>query len=207
MTGPRKTPRHERDYYPTPLWVTEAVLSQMYMLTPGYDTIYDPHAGARHILRAVSEHYERLDGPPWTLPLPRVIAADIEPQRDDIVRADTITETARIDEITIAGPYALRGRTLVICNPPYARAREALATIRRSMPDAHLVALVPLALLGGIKSHDVWRDIGMPDWMRIVAPRPKFVADGAGAPYDVAWYGWGAPIIGGPIGRVEREAK
>lgn len=178
----RGAERSPADFYPTPLWATQALLTAIPDLAAG--VWCEPAVGNGAIVRAVEA--VRPGRQRW-------IVGDLRPQA-----IDEITELSGVIDEVALGDFAskscaslLSGADVYITNPPFSLAEGfARALIERAAPKGATVALLlRLAFLESasrIPFHDKH-----PSDIYPFATRPSFSPDGKTDSSAYAWFVWG----------------
>ena len=153
----RGAERRAADFYPTPSWVTRALLRHV-ARTETRGDVYDPCAGDGAILSVAKDAG-------WT-----PLATEIRPECRFVLE-------------TLCGPgctYILDAISVrwfpsapVITNPPFPLAREFISTFRKGRPFAAF--LVPGGFIGAVERASWWR-AWPPSELLVLPRRPAFVA-------------------------------
>lgn len=153
------------DFYPTPRWLTKAILP--YVVAPHIPMrILEPACGEGAISELVRAEYPNVT----------VTAFDIAPP----LSVDFLTEP----------PDA--SYDLIITNPPYLLAQEFIerAMLWRACERSHVAMLLRLNFLGSQK-RGAWLRAHTPS-VYVSPRRPSFSADGKTDATEYAWFIWGA---------------
>lgn len=159
LTHAEPTPR-EADYWPTPAWVTEALLSQY---PPSTELpILEPACGDGAIARVlVGSGY-------------RVHTMDIRRECADQVRA--ISRLHCTADFLSFGASSISGCDTIITNPPFSLAREFVRACL-SLEPLYCALLLPASAICGTQEwRPVWREVGAPTGEVRLMKRPKFGA-------------------------------
>lgn len=165
------------DYYPTPAWVTHALLDNVAL--PGGRWL-EPCAGDGAIIRAVNER-RTLHG--WD-------AVDVGIDGGDAGGARVDNWLCGVD-FTAVHPRELGPLDLVITNPPYSIAADIIRHAFQFAPV--VVMLLRLNFLGSSRKRlDLLpsESHGMPD-VYVLSKRPSFTGDGRTDASEYAWFVWG----------------
>lgn len=85
---------------------------------------------------------------------------------------------------------------VIMTNPPFSLTEEFLwKSLRELKDDGTLIMMQRLNYLGSIKRVPFWQDVGMPDKLAVIVPRPRFV----GCKSDSCEYAWYIYDRGGRI--------
>lgn len=170
----RNLPGNERrayDFYETPTWCTEALLSRLNPVS----SVLDPCCGRGAILNSVRNKW------PYTITLGMEInydraAVSIDDGHDVIVR-DAISDV-----------FWQMNPGMIITNPPYSLAEEFIRRAMSEVRDRDLAFLLRLNFLGSQKRAQFHRD--HPADIYVLPKRPSFTQHGTDAT-EYAWYVWG----------------
>jgi predicted RNA methylase len=185
VDGGRATPRNADDWYSTPAWCVERLLTvEPIAAALRQRYVVDPCAGDGAILAALG-------------PFGCAIRAGMELSAERAVACNRVARCINGDFITsshrIARPeYA----TAVVTNPPYSLAREFVETAI-ALPSCDLVImLLRVNWLAGVKRASFHRR--QPAALYVLSKRPSFTGGGPDAT-EYAWFAWtnpNAPISG-----------
>jgi hypothetical protein len=156
LTHPEPTPR-EADYWPTPRWVTEALLDAY---PPGTDLpILEPAIGDGAIARVLHERSYRIYG------------IDIRPEcREQTRGVASICMTA---DFLRADRSIISGSDTIITNPPFSLAREYVRACLELEPVYCALLLPASAICGTQEWRPIWTQYPA-TWEVRLMERPKF---------------------------------
>lgn len=184
----RDAPQHGLDYYPTPPWATQALLSHPVLsLRPETKTCLEPAAGGGHMADVLADHFGK------------VYAADIaDPENRGWGGHDFLDYKPAIQEIGDMAPihagYLGHRYDWAITNPPFNLAYEF---VWRMMATAKNVAI--LARLQWLESKSRYEKLWSlepPQLILVFSERVHMVAGrlanetDAGSVMAMAWYVW-----------------
>ena len=174
--------RRPHDYYPTPAWVTRAILPHLVSRLVTSTDVLDPCCGDGAILREVGRAVGR----------GRVLGIEIEIARAEVAASACTDIPSTVDALTFDWPQV----DLVLTNPPFSLAMEfverALVMQRRhSGTTAMLLRLAFLESQGRAAFHRA-----NPSDVYVLPKRPSFTGDGKSDSSAYAWFVWG-PNRGG----------
>ena len=161
--------RREFDYYPTPAWMTEALLRRCHVFD-----VLEPCAGDGAIVRVLADHGISS----WT--------NDIDPSRDTFWHVDATREASW--EVFGTERYTGQGHYFwTVTNPPFNLAGQIVPlAVRRNLPAAFLLRLSWLeptdARQRFLEKH--------PPTRLIVLPRHDFKGKGSTDSVTSAWFIW-----------------
>lgn len=192
----RDAPQHGLDYYPTPPWATEALLSHPVMTLRqaplAEQTCLEPAAGGGHMVDALAKHFKS------------VAAADIaDPEgrgwggHDFLDYQPPIKKLGDMAPIHTAG-YLRQRYNWAITNPPFNLAYEF---VWRMMATAKNVAvLARLQWLESKSRHEKLWSVKPPQLILVFSERVHMVAGrlanetDAGSVMAMAWYVWSSEM-------------
>lgn len=183
----RGAERKERDFYQTPLFMSEALFQELWqdgvevrrLLDLGVGTgALAQGAGSKLFVHGIDIH----EPSEWTC-------------KPDIFTCSDLTKT-------VFSPNFGEGYDLIISNPPYSLAQEFLTKALEIAGKTPVAFLLRLNFLGGQKRAAFWRE-HEPDQIWISPRRPSFTGGGTDAT-EYAWMLWGH-TKGRPIRHLKTE--
>lgn len=186
MLGASGYERNDRDFYPTPANVTEALcklLLEKRLIGP-CDVIWEPACGDGQMVAVLKEHFAG------------VLASDICPlPGSDGFEANFLNSTPK-------APF-----TAIITNPPFGEMidqfmKRALIHLRDNRSQCKLVAFVARHELDcGVKRNKYFRDCEEFAAKITLTWRPRWIADSTGSPrHNYAVYVWVRKELNDPFG-------
>jgi hypothetical protein len=163
LTHPEPTSR-EADFWPTPAWVTHALLDAYPPSAQSVRFILEPAIGDGAVARVCNERG-------YQTHLGFDVRLDCAQQTLDCTESFICCDFLRQIEVADAG-----GRG-IITNPPFSLAREFVVACRKLEPD-YLALLLPISALAGTQE---WRPVWLehpPTGMLFLLARPKFGGPG-----------------------------
>ena len=174
--------REENDFYPTPIWVTEAVMPTLKMLVKPGVKIWEPACGSGAICR-VLEHE-------WT---GDIYASDLNPHPD--FRKYTTNKTAELmGKIDFLGWQGDFSGGVIITNPPYSGKLPAdfiRTALEKTHPDGTVAMLLRSDYDQGSTRKKLFAEAG-PFFMELaLSPRPIWIpGTDSGARHYYSWFIW-----------------
>ena len=166
--------RRKLDFYPTPEWVTEAVVPFLLRHVDTITSVWECAAGDGCMSRVLERHFEE------------VISTDV---------TDYGYPYCRSGVDFLAFPGSLRDRTLIITNPPYGDLAEAF--IRQALKITKKASGVVAMLVRHeyVCSKSRVDLFNKPPYARnvVLTTRPRWIPDSTGAPrhnYDWCIWDW-----------------
>lgn len=166
--------RNEKDQYQTPLWCTQALLSNRAIPFDLFKTILEPCAGGGKIIQACE-----LEGLSSKF---HAIELDEKYQESLKVLSNTFVECPQ-DFLTY--DFGDKRYDCVLTNPPYSKSMEF---VKKALTlSDHVIMLLSLGYHGCISRYDFMKAT-TPDTM-VLTPRPRFVHGGSDQT-EYAWFYW-----------------
>ena len=174
--------RNELDFYPTPEWITEAIIPILlqHHLNKEY-TVWEPACGKRHMSNVLGKYFKYLN-------------------ESDIINYDNNDKIYIIDFLKFN--QKLLTESCIITNPPYGKDAEKF--IRKALDilpkDTGVCAFLMRNEYDCAKSridlfnqHPFARKV-------ILTTRPKWIEGSDGSPrHNYSWYIWDYKHIGSPV--------
>lgn len=182
----QKRPRNEGDFYATPKWVTQALLSRVAI---GYPTVCDPCCGSGAILRELSARVDSTVD---------VVGVELSDERHTAIfsrnEARCVMDNVHAycaDWFTFNLFSTNLGftekDTAIVMNPPFCLAAEFVTDCVLRFP--FVAALLRLNFLASQGRREL---IGLrpPQRLLVLSKRPSFTEDGKTDASDYAWFVW-----------------
>ncbi len=176
----RKGKRAKGDFYETPQWAIDAILSHLPIA--GEPIILDAGAGNGAIAARLAE----------LNPKAEIVGVEKNPELVEKARARNLysTEFVEADFLKGAGTWTIAAPDLVIMNPPFSRAFEFIARARELVKRGGTVAaLLRVNCMAGKSRSEFHKK--HPCDVHVLAKRPSFVGGGRTDATEYAWFVWG----------------
>jgi hypothetical protein len=166
------------DFYPTPEWVTETLITHC---PPPMGAVLEPCAGDGAICRVLKRHYYTAQ------------PVELEPRGELLANARLIN--GDFLELVKDPPQQLRNIDSIVTNPPFSLARE-FAEACVSLDVGYVALLLRLNVLGSRPWSGFWRE-HPPTRIRPLYKRPSFTGDGKTDACNYGWFVWekGRPAV------------
>ncbi|HGS4926192.1 TPA: DNA methyltransferase [Vibrio parahaemolyticus] len=80
---------------------------------------------------------------------------------------------------------------IIITNPPFSLSEEFIKkSLSELADDGTMIYLQRVNFLGAIKRIGFWQEVGMPNKLPVIIPRPKFIRGKTGDSCEYAWFVW-----------------
>lgn len=168
----RGSKRRESDFYETPHDVVHNFLEDHF--GGRFEVILEPCCGSGNMVRVLREHF----------PEAKIIAQDILPIAPIRQATATFSEVDFLFDPGMSTPV-----DLVFTNPPYSIAEKIMRKAFTTYPDATVVMLLRLDILGSQDRYPFWSQYPVND-LYPLACRPSFTGDGGTDSNNYAWFVW-----------------
>lgn len=166
------------DHYPTPEWVTEAVVQTLKALRPEIGAIWEPACGNGAMSRVLERHYEKV----WS--------TDV---------ADYGFGQSGVDFLAVDDSF--HSKHAIVTNPPYGDLAEGFIRKALRLTERHK------GLVAMLVRHEYDTARGRVDLFQhpafvaklVLTTRPRWIEGSTGAPrHSYAWMFWDHQNIGAP---------
>lgn len=187
----RSDVRRADDFYATPAWATSALLD--WFEREGVTvrgTVLDPFAGDGAILQVVKDRAW-----PWVRHLAAVeLRAEAEPALRSVAGWHRIADWFELAQTrrVIGAPFDVHEPPVIITNPPYFRAEDAIRSCL-AMADS-VVMLLRLPFYAGQRRRALFAE-HPPSNVLVLAKRPSFTGGSTDAT-EYAWFVWSRKHVG-----------